>query len=333
MSPDNRNRVRKGVSTGGQYAAESRSESGLELSGTKPDFKAPGVLDEVAAFAKQLVRKQATSWARENRKHKSFSLTPGLPKQIADDQRDVELFHEMPRERQAQLLPPHMAHLLGKEQRYGRGRVQLADDFDPDPRYAMLGLTAQAEIERSGIPGKITFTRLERAKATFAVEHQGISQNVEMTESYMAYKPSNPEGSDIADHTWRERAITMFRGASVYDGPGDTLLRTMRDHHTNAMLHETMAQSPLRESHQQIIGLDYDERRATILTSPDGPPFHLRLQNAEWELTDTMGRPLDARTASVLVDEVARESGQPGAAAFVNELRGVFAKTDESLHN
>lgn len=332
MSTDNRNRVQKGVSTGGQFAQESRTEdSNVALTRNDPTGLDWHVQNELQHRAQREASKALGRWQRSvddprdpHRNSKMFDEAnyPDDLKQVIDEANN---FKNLPLEDQARISGPELAHLLGPNQSYGSERVALGDDFEPDHRLLLLGLSAQRKMAESGIPGDITFVALDDNRAEFEVDDQGIKHRVLMQEGATILAMADDEDGDYEDWAWKSRA----RHESYSETQSaDSLGKDYQWHHEAAIAQSVMAESPLRGTYESVGRLDHNER--TVMLTDEGAEYTLHADGDWPRLTSSSGDAIHPAMVSGFMDHVAEENDMAGD-KFYADLKRVFRETNRRI--
>lgn len=330
---DHRNRVRAGVKTAGQFAAEVHQEpANVTLT------PQPSQLDKAAvAGLADMVRTRAAyehgKWQRRHDRGYMGDLpAPPLPPELVDLNRQADEFETLPRQEQEEVLDKltfsGAKHLLEPGQTLGNDRVLVDEDLDPDKGNVSVALSAQKLIADAGISGTVTMTHIGDW-TKFTVEDGNLKHDLKIGRSLLSFGCEDPDG-DYTQNNWLYRAdASMAGGDLLAEGRADDLRKHYEEHREYAVMMDAVASSSFRDAEDHIGVMDRKYRTAELKV--DGTEYVLDVSGDEPSLRGDGDTTLHPSMVPGFLNHMATRTGHPDGNALVSDLREVFRETDRRL--
>lgn len=333
MTNENRSRVHAGVPAGGQFAAETRTESGVTLTAPSPlDVQAVTAAGDLARtrYAEELGRWQR----RMDKGSRGGAPWPPLPEILVVTGEETKNFESLPRDEQEMVLEkleiPGAKHLLEPGQRLGNGRVQVAEGLVVSPENLGVVLSAQKVMAETGIEG-ITLTEAG-GRAEFAIEDGPLVHTIRLGGGGISISSGtkDEEEWDSERSDWLSRADLISTGGGVLEpGTPAFIASNYKRQREYAVMMDVFAASSFKGA-WDLLGVLHRSDRAADLTV-DGTEYTLDVSRAEPALKTGRGEDLHPSMVSGFLNHLATTTGHEDGAAFANDLREVFRETDRRL--
>lgn len=286
--------------------------------------------DRVRAEAAKNIR----DWRGNHWMHSTIGFGPKPPKPMRDNAQEAKGFEQLDRKHQDEMVDIRLAQLMDTDLRFGNDRVQVAPDLKPDPGSVLIGLAAQLRMKESGIPGEITFTGLSEGEARFEVADQGFVHKVGFSQNTSRFRRSITPEPGSTDTGWLSRADNGIKvsGSSKTDNfterPG-YFRRDYAEHHEQAMLFDTMENSPFREASRHFASAKLSDRSAEF-KDPKGQ-YSVGCRGDKPSVINDQGVQLRDDEAAKVLDRLATTTGQRSGEELHKNLVDVFEETERRL--
>lgn len=328
----NRTRVQSGVTEGGQFAAEAKSEAaGVTLTAPASALDA-GVLDGVHAKVRTNLSNEISRWQRQmDRVGIDFQNYP-MPDVLTDMKDKVDRFKDLDRDARDQVLTDlkleHLAPFLEPGQKLGNEKVAVAAGVQVDPEDSLTVMQAQQLVVDAGLPGDITLTGVERHRAIFSIEDGGVTHALSLGDGSTGLSVVD-HSDDYTQWSWLNRADTIIGGRSFGASYSATALGSAyKDHHEYAAMMGAVSNSAFRD-HEELLG-EFDREVRSVEIRADGTEFILKV-DGDPVLESHGTAPMHPSMTKGFLDYVAEKTDLADGDAFANELREVFRETDRRL--
>lgn len=331
MSTDSRNRVHKGVSTGGQFATKHRSEAnGVALASHPPVTPDPRSIEEqVGAKVAIDAAEDVKYWKDRFASRYSEHWDEDVPKDLHVRQEKASRFSSLSPEERLEVAGEKYQAFLAPNQSFGNERVMLDQHFSFSEEDALTGLQAQKAMADSGIPGDITFTHLENGRAMFKIDDQGLEHEITIHDGYVGVRSHDESSLQNEAYEWGEKFDAASYSGRWKDDAKGNIGDFYEEQHRYAMALDVISRSPLAATASSLHGLDPQFREVEV--HADGNAFTLDLSQSNARIISPRGDELPGSMMHGYMDEFAKKNDLGDGEKVIEALREVFNETDRRL--
>ncbi|MFT4470516.1 hypothetical protein ACMX2H_11485 [Arthrobacter sulfonylureivorans] len=319
-----RSRVSAGLTEGGQFAVEAKSEAtGVSLDAPCREID-KAAIEYLGRRARSKAAYDLGDYQRKVDRGRGWHGLEERMARLEDMKAKADNFENLGTAEQQEALSSlqlgRLTHLLQPGQTLGNSRVAVADDLDANPEDLALALEAQKQILDERIPGDITLTKVESGKATFVVKDGSVTSEIEAFDGYVTY-------SAVSEQACGEHADWLYKANRSNHRVG-VRAEDYNEHHEYAVMMDAVADSPIKFD-PMIVSFDRKER--SIELGADGSFYTYKVSGHIPELRTESGTKLHTSMLHGFMNYVAVSTGTENSGGFTEALQEVFRETERRL--